>query len=287
MEPASPVAIVVDSAASLPDEMTSGPQVYVVPMRVTIGDRTYTDGGDLSRADFYRMLRESPSVLSTSAPPPASFLDAIHRAAEEARAVLCITVASRFSASFDSAKTAATEAKKAHRGLRVAVLDSGSAAGGEGLIALEAWRAASRGEALKRVRDAAQRIVPRVRLLASLDTLQYLWRGGRVPRMAYLGTSLLKIKPIFELAQGEIQTIARPRTQRKATERLLELMRDRVGENRVYAAVLHADVPEAAQELRRRVEAEFDCAELFVSEFTPVMAAHIGPGLVGAVFWSE
>ena len=121
------------------------------------------------------MLRESPTLLSTSAPPPASFLDAIHRAAEKARAVLCMTVASRFSASFDSAKTAATEAEKTHRGLKVAVLDSGSAAGGEGLIALEAWKAASRGEDLERVRDTAQRIVPRVRLLAVSSLVVTLW----------------------------------------------------------------------------------------------------------------
>ena len=133
----------------------------------------------------------------------------------------------------------------------------------------------------------AKAISEKVRLLAFVDTLYYLWKGGRVPRLAHAGTSLLKLKPVFELAQGEANSLARPRTTRRAIERLVELMHDRVSSEAVHATVMHADAANAAEELRVRVESEFDCAELFVSEFTPVMGAHIGPGLVGVAFWCE
>lgn len=283
----SPVSIVVDSAASLSPEMAKRPRLHVVPMGLSFGATTYLDGSDLSPTDFYRMLKESPVLPTTSAPSPASFLDAFRQAAGESRSVLCLTVASRFSASFDSAEAAAREAKEALPDLEVSVLESQSAAGGEGLIALEAWRAATLDAGLNEVRQIAQKLIVQVRLLAFVDTLYYLWKGGRVPRIAHQGASLLRIKPLFELAQGQVRTVARPRTHRRAVRRLIEMMRQRVGPAPIHATVMHADAAEAAEDLRQQVEAEFPCQELFISEFTPVMGAHIGPGLLGIAFWSD
>ena len=137
------------------------------------------------------------------------------------------------------------------------------------------------GNSLEKTIDVAQGVIPRIRLLAFLDSLHYLWKGGRVPRIAHAGASLLRIKPLFELSQGEVQTLARPRTHKRAMRRLLELMRERVAVGRLHAAVMHVEAEDAAEELRRQVEAEFSCEELHVSEFTPTMGAHIGPGLLG------
>ena len=164
MRPKPHVAIVVDSAASLPENPARRPQLYVVPMRVTLDGETYADGHDLSPTEFYRRLRMSPTPpsTSTSSPSPASFFEAIGRAAAEAQSVLCLTVASQFSASFDSASTAAREAEDAFPGAQVSVLDTGSAAGGEGLIALAAWRSAVRVEGLPEVKAAAQKVMPRL-----------------------------------------------------------------------------------------------------------------------------
>ena len=105
--------------------------------------------------------------------------------------------------------------------------------------------------------------------------------------IAHAGTSLLKIKPVFELHRGEIQSIARPRTRRRATDRLLSLMTERTASGVVHASVMQADAPDDAEALRERIASEFDCKELFVSEFTPVMGAHIGPGMMGVAFWCE
>jgi len=281
------VGIVVDSAASLPASAHRLGGMHLVPMRLALGDRTYADGEDLSPAEFYRMLRVSSDRPTTSAPSPAAFLEGFRGAAQGAESVLCLTVASSFSASFDSAVSAAREAETAIPGLEVTVLDSGTAAGGEGLVALAAWRAAGEGQSLQRVKAAAEAVIAKVRLLAFVDTLRYLWKGGRVPGLAHAGASLLRIKPLFELAEGEITSMGRPRTTRNAVKRLEELMRDRVADGRVHAAVLHADAAAPAEALRLWIESEFECEELFVSEFSPVMGAHIGPGLVGVAFWTE
>jgi DegV family protein with EDD domain len=167
------------------------------------------------------------------------------------------------------------------------VLESGTAAGGEALVALEAWRAAQSGKSLDEVVAAAREVISRVRLLAYLDTLYYLWKGGRVPGIAHLATSLLKLKPLFELREGEVRNLARPRTRRHAATRLLKLMKERVEGDEVHVTVIHADAADEAERLRQEVSRAFTCEELFISEFTPVMGTHTGPGALGIAFWSR
>ena len=287
MRQAPTVAVVVDSAASLPSDEACRLGLRVVPMRLTLGAKTYLDGRDLTVSEFYHKLRESKVTPSTSPPPPAGFMEAFVQAAEVAASILCITVSSRFSSSFGSATAALQEAKELLPGVEIRVMDSGSAAGGEGLIALEAQRVANRGGNLDHVVAAAKTVAQRVRLLAFPDTLYYLWKSGRVPGIAHAGAALLDIKPLFELAQGEIRTVARTRSRRRAGTRLVELMRLGLTEGSVHATVMHADAAEAAQGLKQQVEAEIACEDLFISEITPVMGAHIGPGLLGVAFWSK
>ena len=281
------MAVVVDSAASLPAGMGEDLQLFTVPMRLTIKGKTYLDGLDLMPADFYRMLERTKEAPATSSPSPDSFLDAFRAASEVASSVLCVTVSPRISSSYDSATNAAHEAMQALPDTRIVVIDSESAAGGQGLIAMEAWRAARDGAELDHVISAAKAVVPSVVLLAFLDTLYYVWKSGRVPRVAYASTSLLRIKPIMELSRGEIRNVARPRTRPKAAERMLALMRQRVLSDPIHATVMHAGVGDEAEQLRGRIESEFHCQELFISEFSPVMGSHTGPGLLGIAFWSE
>lgn len=279
-----PVAVVVDSAASLPSNAASDPQMWIVPMQLTIGDRTFHDGRDLTPAEFYRMLPSVDGRTTTSAPAPAAYVSAFSEAAEKYSSIVCLTVARHVSSSYDSAKTAAGGGSG---GPRIEVIDTESAAGGEGLVATEALRIARTGAGLDEVAATVRALIPKVRLLAFLDTLYYVWKSGRVPRLAYLGSSLLKIKPILELSGGEVRPVERPRTARRAAERMLALMKEDVGAGPVHATVMHGNDAKTADEIRRRVESEFDCKEIFVSQFSPVMGAHTGPGLVGVAWWRE
>ena len=281
------LAIVVDSAASLPPNAADYSQILVVPMLLHIGDTTYVDGLNFSPTNLYRTLRRASEPPTTSAPSPKTYLDTFRQASKNARSILCLTVASQFSASIDSARTAAAEFKNERPDVKVTVLSSETAAGAEGLVALEACRVAMRGGTLSEAVSAAEEVMPRVRLLAFVDTLRYLWKGGRVPGIAHVGTSILQIKPLFELFQGKVKTVARPRTHRRAMEKLLSLMRQRVpAGSRLHVTVMHADDYGSAKQLLARIESNYVCDELFISEFSSVLGAHTGPGLLGVAFWS-
>ena len=287
MKPKAKTAIVSDSALSLPRRMVEEHHLHLVPLELVFKGRTYLDGYDLEPSEFYRMLKTSDELPVTSAPGPGSFLEVFRRASAEVEGILCLTLASQFSASYDSARAAVEIAKDALPDTPITLLDSRSATGGQALIALESARAALTGEGLEHVAEAAQRVIPKVRVIAFLDTLFYLWRGGRVPKVALWASSILKLKPLMELSQGGVHLVGRPRTRGRAIERLLDIMQERVGQTDLHVSVMHADSPVEAGELKERVASEFHCKELIISEFTPVMGAHTGPGLLGLAFWAE
>ena len=255
-------------------------------MLINVGANTYRDGVDLRAADFYAIQRNNVGKTSTSAPTPGDFATAFQTAAEVAESILCITVSNRFSSSYESAQVASRQVKTKKRGLDLRVLDSQTAVGAQGLIAWKALKTAMTGAGIDDVQLAALKIRQRVHLLAYVDTLYYLWKGGRVPGLAHLATSLLKLKPVFELERSNVVQIARPRTVAHAVSKLVTLMKDRVIDGQLHAMVMHAQAPEQANSLSQRIASEFECAELYESEFTPVMGAHIGPGMVGVAFWS-
>lgn len=279
------VAIVADSSASLP--ATGSRPSYGVPMQLTVGGATYADGHDLTATEFYRLQRRSDELSTTAAPPPGAFAEAFRSAAGEAESVLCLTVSPRFSSTFDSATLAADEVREERPDTRIEVVDTESAAGGSGLVATAACRAVDAGADLDGAVAAIAAVIPRVFLVAYLDSLFYVWKSGRIPRIAYASSSLLGIKPVFEMHRGEVKSLARPRSAARAQRRLVDEMRRRAGDAPVHAAIVHADAAGLAAELQRTINAEIACVELYVSEFSPVMGAHTGPGLLGVAFWSE
>ena len=284
------VAIVVDSAASVPDDFAADPMTFVVPTLLRVGDETFRDGVDISSAEFYGMMRrDSRAEFGTSAPTPGAFLDAFRAAADVSESIACIAVSDRLSSTIKSAQAALNRFESERGGFDVRVVDSRSAAGGEGLVAWEALKAARGGASAAEVEARAIAVRERVSLLACVDTLRYLRRGGRVSALADAAVSVFDIKPIFELRHSRIAAVARPRTGARAVSRMIRLMSERVGEGRrvLGAAIMRAEADERAAALKAAVESEFDCDELFEAEFTPVMGAHIGPGVVGVAFWSE
>ena len=170
---------------------------------------------------------------------------------------------------------------------QVRVLDSKSATMAEGFIALAAARAARAGADLDAVVAAAEEVRPKVRFFAFLETLDYLRRGGRVGVTAALMGNAIQLKPIIHVVDGQIVPLARPRTRHKATQTMLDIMSSDVAGRPVRAAVLHADSLDDAEDLRERVNDQFDCLELYVTELTPVMGTHTGPGLLGLAYHVE
>ena len=281
------VAIVTDSATALPESMARQHGLYVAKMEVTIGDETFEDGPDGGLDDFYKRLRTVDKLPTTSAPKPAAWLDAYRDAAQHADSVLCVTLSATLSAAYDAARVAAEMAETELPGTAIQVFDTRSAAGSEALIALECARMAQAGEEISSILQRAKTVADRVRLLAYLDTLEYIHRGGRVPKIAVWATSLLNIKPVMEYSAGNVGSIARPRSRRRAFNRILNETVTDMFDKRAHVNVMHADAEDEAVELMKQIEERVECVELFMTQFHPFMGAHTGPGLVGVSYWGE
>ncbi len=277
----------VDSAACLSEELTAKPYIHVVPMRLTFGERDYLDSRNLSTSEFYRLLRGSDVLPTTSAPSPDAFLTAFRQAARESESIACLTVSAAFGGSFNAAQAAVVEARTALPDIPIELADSRSAAGGQALVAEAAIREIEKDRSLEDVVAAIATVAPKVMLYAFVDTLYYLWKGGRVPRIAHAGASLLQVKPLLEMSLGEIRTVGRPRTRRRASRRLIEATAALAGDRPVHVSVIHADAKQDALKILTDVRNELNCVESFISEFSPVMGVHTGPGLLGIASWVE
>ena len=278
------VALVVDSAVCLPPDLVDDLKLHVVPMQLSIDGTTYLDGVDISPSEFYNLLPKCENLPVTSAPSPASFIEAFTEAAASAESVLCLTVLSTISATYNVALASAEMAQQSLPETRIEVVDTRSAAASEGLVVLAAARAAAGGADLNEVKAAAHGVASGVELVAFLDTLHYVWKGGRIPGIAAFAGSVLKLKPLLELRDGEVRPLDRPRTRQKAVERLMTLVRQRMGDAPFRANVMHAIAPDGAVILKQRLLSEFNCVEALVSETTPVIGSHTGPGLMGIAF---
>ncbi len=218
------VAVVTDSAAALSGEQIAEHRLFVARMEITIDGRTYVDGANGDLDDFYTMLKSSTQTPTTSAAKPAEYLEQYRAAAELADSVLCVSVSARLSAAHDAAKVAADLFKRERPETAVRVFDSQAAASSQALITLAAARTAAVGGSLDEVETSAQLVADRVRLVAMLDTLHYIHRSGRVPKIAVWATNALNIKPVMEFSTGKIGAIARPRSVDKALKRIKDEM---------------------------------------------------------------
>ncbi len=267
--------------------MAAAAGISVASMEVTVGGQTFVDGPDGAVRDFYSLLRKSKTTPTTSAPRPGAWLDVFRQASSRGQAVFCVTLSASLSASYDAARVAAEQAVAELPGVPVTVFDSNAAAGSQALIALAAAKKAATGASMGEVERVAKDVAGRVRLVAFLDTLEFIWRSGRVPRAAVWVSQLLDIKPVMELTPARIGVVARPRTRRGALNRLVAEVRRDVGDRKAHVNVTHADAEAEAAELMSRIGRELDCVELFLTPFHPFMGAHTGPGLAGMAYWAE
>jgi len=279
---AESTAIVLDSTADLPDEH-GGPKWRVVPLYVRFGDddalREYVD---ISSGEFYRRLRESPTPPKSSQPSPADFA-AVFRELEGFERILCVVLSSKLSGTFGSAELAAQEF-----GGRVRVLDSRVTSGGTVILADAIQRRLERGTDDEEIDALVERFRAERGLLFTVDTLEYLVRGGRVGKAAGLAGQLLSVKPILAFDDGEVSPLRRVRGRAKSLGELEQIFRESTegqDDPQLHVGVGHAEAPEDCEELVRRVRAARPQASLdIVTTLGPVIGTHGGPGTLG-LFW--
>lgn len=277
------VGIVADSAANLPAEVVERHGITIVPMILKFGEKVSLDGVDLNPTEFYQALVSEQVPVSTSAPSIGDFRSGFEDTLTRHGSLVCVTVASFVSASHDAAVAAAREVDPE----RIVVVDSKSASLGEGFPALEAARAADAGADLEEVAARAREVASRSAFVATINTFEFLKRSGRVNALMAYAATALNIKPVFAFRGGKVEQLGRPRTRRRAIERIIAEARAAATGGPLHLGVAHADCAGDAAELAGMLAREVPHeGEIILTEFTPLMGAHTGPGLLGVAYWS-
>jgi DegV family protein with EDD domain len=284
--PTKKVAIVTDSIACLNRELAERYRIEIIPINFFAGGRLFRDWVDITPSEAYKLFLEDPDNFKTSAASPEDCLNAFRRAAKRAAGILCLTVSTKLSTMFNAANNARELARTELPQTTIEVMDTFSATPSEGLVALAAARAAEEDRDLPAVRHTAEVVRDKVETLILLDTIRHVYRSGRIPKVASQIGSALNIRPILTV-HGEVHFAGMVRSRVQGIERILQMARDKIDGRPVHMAVTHAYAEEEAARLKERVSAEFNCIEVWLSEFSPVMGYACGTGTVGIAFYTE
>ena len=267
------VKVVTDSTADLPPQLAQQLGIIVVPVYVRFGEKVYRDGVDISEDEFYQKLVDSPTHPTTSQPSPGDFADVYSKLSQETDEIVSIQVTSKLSGTYNSALQGR---ELAGARCRIEVVDSLALSMGLGLIAMAAARLAAAGESLPIVMEEIRQAIPNIRLLGVFDTLKYLLRGGRIGKAKALLGSILNVKPLITIRDGELFPAGQARTRSKGIERLFELVKNALNIQEI--AIVHSTTPDEASSLRERIGSIFDKKQIHTARLGPALGVHGGPG---------
>ena len=266
--------VVTDSTADLSDEVARRLDITVIPCQIHFGSRTYREGVDIERSEFYLRLRAGER-FTTSQPPVGVFAEAYRRLLEDGRPIVSVHIAGALSGVCGAAAIAAREVAPD----RIAVVDGNQVSMCTGCLAVEAAEAANAGAGLAEVTQLLCSLLPNLRLLALIDNLHYLQRSGRVSWASSLLGGLLSIKPILSVRDGRADLLEKVRLQSRGLDRMVALVERMAPFRRL--AVLHADARLVAEALASRLSHLLPLEDILVVEAGTIISGHAGPGAVG------
>jgi DegV family protein with EDD domain len=275
------VAIVTDSSAYLPDHIVSQYPIYVVPLTLNWDGKDYRDGVDIRADAFYQRLATSTSIPTTSQIPVFEFQQIYAKLLSEGFQVLTLPLSSGISGTLHSAK----QAQALFPDAPIEVIDTQLVSMALGFQALAAARAAKEGASLKDCAEIACDAYTKIGVYFTVDTLKYLHQGGRIGGAKHLIGTALNIKPVLEIRDGKIELVGSVISQRKAIERMVDLVEAGIGgRTPVRISVFHAGVKEQAQALQDRLTVKFNAVESILSEVSPVVGSHTGQGTIAVAY---
>lgn len=269
------VRIVTDSTADIPLEQATALGITIVPLTVFFGDEAYLDGIELDNAGFYRKLQASKTLPRTSQPAPAEFQNAYMRLIDEgADGILSIHLSSKLSGTYQSACTARDSLPEEVKKIPIEIVDSQSISAGMSRAIMHAAEEAQQGLSLEEIKAHAVDELSRTRILAVLDTLEFVHRGGRIGGARAMLGNLLSVKPIISLKEGAVVGLEQPRTRNKAYARVAQLIKD-------TGNVENVSIAEASEEVGKQLAEAIKAAytgEIISYKLGAVLGTHTGPG---------
>lgn len=273
-----PIQIVTDSTADLPQQLSEAHGIEIIPTIVTFGEETFRDRIDIGVAEFLNKLQQEDALFPTTAAPSlATYLEVYEKHKGK---ILSVHVGEGFSGVLNTAIAAANEIGQE----RISTYDSGTVSLGLGFLAIEAAQLSSKGVSMDKIEARLDDMKSRLTVMAALNTLEFLKKGGRASGFQVTLGSLLQIKPILEVTHNRIAELEKLRTRKRALNRLVELTQDLAPLERV--GVMHADAEKQAIEVADRIS-DFYTGEIILTEIGPVVSSHAGPGAVGVCAVSQ
>ncbi len=273
------VKIVTDSSADVPAQLVQKLGITVVPLYLRFGEEVYRDRVDISEDEFYQRLEHDPVHPSTTQPTPQDFINVYQELSKEADGIVSIHISSKLSGTCNSALQARDMIEK---GCPIEVVDSQSVSMGVGLISIAAATAAKAGKGLQEVLAEARQAIPNIYLLGLLDTLEYLYRGGRIGKATQLLGSILNLKPLLKLQEGEVVPAGRARTRSKGIDRLFDFAKNAA--NIEDLSVVYNTTPDEAQSLAERIGSVFAKEKIRIATIGPMLGVHFGPDALVVAF---
>jgi DegV family protein with EDD domain len=276
------IRFVTDSTCDIPPDLIEQHGISVAPCYINYGGESYADDGvELVREQYYEALPDIHPHPTTSAMPPGVAEDAIRAVMDTAEHVVIVAVASKLSGVYNTFRLAAANVLEPEQ---YTLIDSGNTSMGLGFQVLMGAEAATAGSDVEQVVSTVHRVREASRVYCALATMEYLRRSGRVGWAAAGIGALLQIKPLIEVFDGEVHSLARSRTFKRAVDEMVELLQSRAPLDRL--AILHANNPEGAAELAERLK-DFAPPGVLFANVTPTIGTHIGPGGLGFAYVSQ
>ena len=281
------VAIITDSLCCLPKDMVEKYSIEIVPINIVFDGDVYRDYYDLTPNQAYELFQKAPEAFSTAPSSPVQYLEALRKASQLAKNILCITVSKHLSTVYNVARLAGEQATKELYGTKIKVIDSTTVIAAQGFIVLAAARKAALGRGLDEVIECAENLKTKVTFALVLETIRHVYRTGRIPRIAAQAASVLPIKPILTSSDGVVKLVGMSRNMTQGIDHIIRTLRSRVGSSPVHVAIMHAYAPDEAEKLKKRISSEFNCAEIWTTEVSPMVGYAIGAGALGFAYYQD
>ena len=277
------IRIVTDGAADMPPAWETEFDIQVIPINIQFGDKTYLQYVDLDTAGFYRKVDETKTIPKTSQPSPHQFVEFYKKVAQPGDTILSIHITSKLSGTYASAVQAAEEVKETYN---VIPFDSMVGSVGIGFMCREARKMERAGKSAPEIIQALEAVAPRVRIILTLDTLEYARMSGRVGAMRAALASLMNVKPVAELHDGTLAMTERVRTRKASIDRILAIGETEFGKKPVFLGVVQANDRASGEALMERARKHFNVVgEPVMTDLSISVAANLGPGTVGLVLY--